>query len=223
MRFFQTFEFQGIALCRTNSNTYGGSCKESSQNPRKKIPNRTSLSVTLALPLGSCAAGLSESIPSADWLFLEKCLPRSLKLCDLSTPELITPTGESFYASCWKFWWELIEPVYLSEHSLRSQLAAFGPHVHPWSCEQFLERVGGLVLSQLCRLTPGAASYYLHCRALSHLRAETLRAQVSCSPWHTVWCFVNILFFFSFALLLEDTILQKGPRSLHLSYLFNCH
>lgn len=79
MRFFQTFEFQGIALCRTSSNTYGGSCKESSQNPRKKIPNRTSLSVTLAgkqtavgvlfslsLPLGSCAAGLSKSIPSAD-------------------------------------------------------------------------------------------------------------------------------------------------------------
>ena len=64
-------------------------------------------SFCLFLSPGSHAAGLLNSAPSADWLFLDNCLPQSLSLCALSAPVLITPIGETFYAFYWKFWWEL--------------------------------------------------------------------------------------------------------------------
>ena len=103
-------------------------------------------------------------------------------------------------------------------------MVKLGSHVHPWSCELFLERVGGLVLAQLCRLTLRVAWYYLRCCAMSHLRAETLRAPgLVFTLTHRFDALQIFFLFFPFAFLLEDTILQKGLRSLHLSYLFNCH
>lgn len=107
MRFFQTFEFQGIALCQTSSNTYGGSCKESSQNPRKKIPNRTSLSVTLAGKQTAVEVLFSLLSPPGVlccwfvWVYSFCRLTFSGKMSD-PVPKTMWPVNSRAYHSYWR-------------------------------------------------------------------------------------------------------------------------
>ena len=104
MRFFQAFEFECTELCRTSSNTFGGSCKESSQNPRKKFQMEP---VTLAgkqMTWRFCSLSLSLPGVLCCWCvwFYSFCRLTFSGNMSAPVPKTMWPVNSRAYHSYWQ-------------------------------------------------------------------------------------------------------------------------